>query len=218
MDGICWNQSFWRWDNFCIVMLNSVISCDASLTSPSPFYLHQTWYSVVDRHLHTTLTFLKHYKINIYSAILFTRHSQPRPIPIEAETWTVPETSAWLCAEVKEFLNGIFVRPSDLAERVNQLDAAHREGFHCRSQECPAVFPLHSSRVRYVEKCLIHCIRPLNCNLSQLSERLLMKVWTLWSLTVWLHLKNWRTMNFKKYKLTQFIVMQITNQYYFKLI
>lgn len=58
----------------------------------------------------------------------------------------------WLTEEeVKTFLNGIFLRPNDLAERGEELDAAHKEGFHCCSQECPAVFPLHSSRVRLVK-------------------------------------------------------------------
>ena len=61
------------------------------------------------------------------------------------------DKSNWLNEEVKTFLNAIFLRPSDLAERVAELEAAHKEGFHCCSQGCPAVFPLHSSRVGLVE-------------------------------------------------------------------
>lgn len=60
------------------------------------------------------------------------------------------EKSNWIHTEVKDFLSEIFLRPNDLAEMVDQLDAAHKEGFHCRSQGCLAVFPLHSSRVRSV--------------------------------------------------------------------
>jgi len=66
------------------------------------------------------------------------------------EKWTVAEKSNWIHTEVKDFLSEIFLRPNDLAEMVDQLDAAHKEGFQCRSQGCLAVFPLHSSRVRSV--------------------------------------------------------------------
>lgn len=72
-----------------------------------------------------------------------------RPIPTEVEKWTVAEKSNWIHTEVKDFLSEIFLRPNDLAEMVDQLDAAHKEGFQCRSQGCLAVFPLHSSRVRH---------------------------------------------------------------------
>ena len=69
------------------------------------------------------------------------------------------EKSNWIHTEVKDFLSEIFLRPNDLAEMVDQLDAAHKEGFQCRSQGCLAVFPLHSSRgqvsvrISLVSKC-----------------------------------------------------------------
>ena len=88
--------------------------------------------------------------IYLYNIVYIIDSPSKRPIPSQAKTWTVPEKSQWLHGEVKEFLKGIFLRTSDLAERADQLDAAHREGFHCRSQQCPAVFPLHSSIVRLV--------------------------------------------------------------------
>lgn len=86
----------------------------------------------------------------MYNIVYIIDSPSKRPIPSQGKTWTVPEKSQWLHVDVKEFLNGIFLRTSNLAERVDQLDAAHREGFHCLSQQCPAVFPLHSSRVRLV--------------------------------------------------------------------
>lgn len=41
------------------------------------------------------------------------------------------EKSNWIHTEVKDFLSEIFLRPNDLAEMVDQLDAAHKEGFQC---------------------------------------------------------------------------------------
>ena len=67
--------------------------------------------------------------IYLYNIVYIIDINSKRPIPSRAKTWTVPEKSQWLHVEVK----GIFLRTSNLAERVDQLDAAHREGFHCRS-------------------------------------------------------------------------------------
>jgi hypothetical protein len=59
----------------------------------------------------------------------------------------VEEKASWLQTEVHCFLEEL-LQPNEVAEKVDELDIAHREGFTCRNDGCAAVFPLHSSRVR----------------------------------------------------------------------
>ena len=128
---------------FIHVSKNKKLRSQSSLTLQplTPLQL-QAWYCILASQ---TSVFIKHSNIILLS---LTDSASKRPIPLEAKTWSLPEKSVWINGEMKEFLNGILSRSSDLANRVDQLDAAHRDGFPCHSQECPEVFPLHSSRVR----------------------------------------------------------------------
>ena len=81
--------------------------------------------------------------------LYLTDTPRKRPIPADAHMWTVEEKSTWLQAETKEFLSDTLLKQEDFIDRVSSLDAAHREGFPCRSPSCQIMFSLHSSRVRY---------------------------------------------------------------------
>ena len=68
------------------------------------------------------------------------------PVPVVSKR-TQKEKTSWLNKEIVSFLDELMC-PFDVAERVDLLDVAHRQGFAYRSTDCTAVFHLHSSRVR----------------------------------------------------------------------
>ena len=69
-----------------------------------------------------------------------------RPVP-DVDTWTVQEKTLWLETEIQTFLHKVLQPSYDVAQGIDELDIAHREGFTCHSKGCAAVFLLHSSRV-----------------------------------------------------------------------
>ena len=95
--------------------------------------------------------------------IYLTETPRKRPIPADADMWTVEEKSTWLQAEAKKFLNDIVLKQEDFTDRVSNLDEAHREGFPCHSPSCEIIFSLHSSRVRYSSN--IQCVILLDFNM-----------------------------------------------------